>query len=373
MVEHPVLFIGFNRPDLATLVLDRLRECGVRRLYIALDGPRSGHPTDTEHCRQMRELVDSVDWAESKVLLIREENLGCGLAVSGALDWFFRQEEKGIIIEDDCLPDPTFFQFCEEMLIRYADNPNVWSVAGFSITPELTSALRSHFSSKYFKGWGWATWRRVWENYIFDMSSVSTVELEDVIARNCKDYVEQKYWFHMLQSMKNGRHDTWDFQFQYCSWKHDGLHITSAANLVSNLGFRSDATHTKSASSLADRQCFNNPPPYDDILLQIDEQMDRFWFIEQLHESNELVPYIFQATNDIQTDLINTAEKQRAYISELEDHLSRRAFIIEELDQLKKVQLNEIQILRNELEGYRRPSGFLKSLKNLLRISNSDR
>ena len=361
-MDTSVLFLGFNRPDLATLVLDRLRECGVRRLYIALDGPRSGHPTDTEQCRLMRDLVDTIQWAENKVMLIREENLGCGLAVSSALNWFFHQEEKGIIIEDDCLPDPSFFQFCEEMLNRYADHSEIWAVAGTSLIPESTVPAQSHFFSKYSGIWGWATWRRAWQTYSYDLSCLTAEEWKKVVEQKCVNAVERRYWLHILDLMLKGEIDTWDFQVQFCSWKANALHVTSSVNLVQNLGFRPDGTHTKEVSSLSDRRVMANLPPYALLPVEADTAIDRIVFGERLHASRELSEWLFDQEN--LEKLSDITKQQNCYISELEDHLNRRAMIIADLEASLKTRSAEIDILRNESTKHLGLLGALRCIRN---------
>ena len=358
MIKTPVLFLGYNRPDLAAIVLDRLRTCGVRRLYIALDGPRSGHPSDREQCRLMRELVDSIQWTENKVMLIREENQGCGRAVSSALDWFFQQEERGIIIEDDCLPDPSFFSFCEEMLNRYAEQPDIWAVAGTSLIPESTVPAQSHFFSKYSGIWGWGTWRRAWETYSYDLSCLTADQWKIVVEQKSVNAVERRYWLHILDLMLKGEIDTWDFQVQFCSWKVNALQVTSSVNLVQNLGFRSDGTHTKEVSSLSDRRVMVNLPPYPLLPVVADTAMDRIVFGEKLHASKELAEWLYGQSN--LKELAETAERQREYIKELEDHLAKRASIISELENRQSSQSEELKSLRKEIAEF---SGFMGAVK----------
>lgn len=361
MFNTPVLFLGFNRPDLASAVLKRLRECGIKRLYVALDGSRSGNAKDLELCSSMKDLIDKIDWADEKVVLQRSENLGCGLAVSSAISWFFEHVDRGIIVEDDCLPDPTFFQFCKEMLNRYENREEIWSIAGTSLIPDFLKSTQSHFFSKYSGIWGWATWRRAWETYSFDLSSQNAKEWFQVVDRKCDNPVERRYWHHILEMMLKGEIDTWDFQVQFCSWRAKALHVTSSVNLVQNIGFRSDATHTINSSSLADRSVSGNPPPYAELPVAANKALDRIVFGERLHASKELAEWLFdQGTLD---DLSLTAEKQRVYINELEDHMAKRAAIIEELESSRKIQAEEMEVLENKLAKYHGISGALRCLK----------
>ena len=343
----------------------RLQECGVKRLYVALDGPRSGNESDLELCNSMKALIDAVDWADEKVFLERSENLGCGRAVSSAISWFFEHVDRGIIVEDDCLPDPSFFQFCEEMLTRYENKQDVWSVAGTSLIPDFFQSSKSHFFSKYSGIWGWATWRRAWETYKFDLSCLNESEWFQVVNRECENPVERRYWHHILEMMLKGEIDTWDFQVQFCSWRANALHLTSSVNLVQNLGFRSDATHTINASTLADRSVQGNLPPYVELPVMADKVMDRIVFGERLHASKELAEWLFgQSTLN---DLSLTAEKQREYIKELEEHMAKRASVIEELELSRKQQSDKIQALNQELASYSGVSGALRCIGNAMK------
>jgi len=289
----PVLFLGFNRPDLAEKVLQRLQECGVEEIHFALDGPREDREEDREKCGAMRSLVEQADWVQKKRVLARDENLGCGRAVSSAISWFFEEVAAGIIVEDDCLPDPSFFTFCETMLDRHAKDTDVWSVAGTTLLPDCISVPASHYFSKYMGIWGWATWRRAWENYDFDFSSRTPEAWRALVRGKSADAIEQAYWLHLLELMIAGKIDTWDFQVQFSSWKTDGVHLTSSRNLVENLGFRADATHTTQASPLTERKVGENLPPYDRVPLEANGALDRIVFAEKLRASRELVDWLF--------------------------------------------------------------------------------
>ena len=361
MINTPVLFLGFNRPDLARVVLARLRECGVKRLYVALDGPRSGNAIDLELCNSMKALIDAIDWADEKVILERSENLGCGRAVSSAICWFFEHVDRGIIVEDDCLPDPTFFTFCEEMLERYADDARILTVAGTALLPDCLLADKPYFFSKYVGIWGWATWKRAWENYDYELSSLSAEEWRNVVRERSENAVECRYWLHILNLMLDGKIDTWDFQVQFSAWKQDALHVTSSRNLVENLGFRGDATHTKGHSPLGERQAKPNHPPYEDIPVEADKSLDRIVFAEKLHASKDLVEWLFGQSN-LQV-LSDTAAQQKQYILELEEHMAKRAAIIEELEFSRVQQSDKIDALNQKLASYSGLSGALRCIR----------
>ena len=365
MIDCPVLFLGFNRPDLASIVLGRLRECGVRKLFVALDGPRAGNNSDAHLCAEMKSLIDNIDWVDEKVILNRSVNLGCGRAVSEAITWFFQHVDRGIIVEDDCLPDPSFFTFCEEMLEQHAQDEDVWSVAGTSLIPDALLPAKSHFFSKYVGIWGWATWKRAWEHYDYDLATRTPDEWRNVVRQRSENAVECRYWLHILDLMLDGKIDTWDFQVQFSSWKSNAIHATSSRNLVENLGFRGDATHTKEHSQLAERKSHSSPPPYCTVPIQPDKALDRIIFSEKLNASKELAEWLFDDSSLIQ--LTKTAAEQKKYIEELEDHLKKRGVIIESLEAARISHLEELKLIKNELASYSGLTGVLKCIKKRIK------
>ena len=304
----------------------------------------------------MKSLVDAVDWAEEKVVLERDANLGCGRAVSAAITWFFHHVDRGIILEDDCLPDPSFFSFCGELLQRYAEDARVGTVSGTGLIPESLSPANSHFFSKYVGIWGWATWRRWWDKYDYDLGSMTVEEWTTVVRARSENAVERRYWLHILDLMLQGKIDTWDFQVQFSAWKENSLHVTSSRNLVENLGFRGDATHTRDHSPLAERVSSSNPPPYADLPVIADQAMDRIVFGEKLHASLALAEWLFGDSRErelaislerLETDLIDARNRAGQLASSIAS------------------QAEEIRTMRSELVGYYGISGALRCLRKM--------
>ncbi|GAA1951069.1 hypothetical protein [Kitasatospora viridis] len=241
----PVLLIAFNRPDLTSIALDRLRQIRPRRVYLAVDGPRPGTPGDERLVTEVRRRLESgIDWPSDVVSRFAERNQGCMLGVSNAIDWFFRHVDQGIILEDDCLPDPSFFPYAAELLERYAADDDVMHIGG---TNPLPPGLRPHsyYFSKYNHIWGWATWRRAWQHY-----DVSLADWPDVKARRTHhaffpDDTERRMWERRWDAVRAGEsRDNWDYQWFFARLLR-GMAIVPAVNLVSNIGFRRDATHTR--------------------------------------------------------------------------------------------------------------------------------
>ncbi|RCR71062.1 hypothetical protein [Larkinella punicea] len=255
--DIPVLFILFNRPYHARRVFERIREIQPRELFVSIDGPRPNHPTDAEQVAQCQALLDEIDWPCQVQQLIQEQNLGCKHAVSTAITWFFRQVEMGIILEDDCLPDPTFFTFCRENLWYHLNNTAIMHIGGINLQNGRQYGDGSYFYTKVCHVWGWASWRRAWEKYDVTMSSYPEFRSQKLISDIFTDPQVQEFWNDSFEGTYNGLINTWDFQWCYAIWTHNGLCINPNQNLISNIGFGGEATHTK-----ANNETFANKPVY---------------------------------------------------------------------------------------------------------------
>lgn len=250
MLNTPVLFLSFNRPETTARVFERIREIRPRRLYLASDGPRHNKAGEAEIVRHIRgELTGQIDWDCEVKTLFREENIGCALAVSGAISWFFEQEEEGIILEDDTLPDPTFFRFCEELLQRYRLDERIGVISGDNFQKGLRRGGASYYFSKFNHIWGWASWRRVWKKYslaLEDWPELRETAFLDGLSDQDSTFV--RTWRKTFDRVHKGLIDTWDFSFVYSMWKAGYLTILPQVNLVSNIGFGAQGTHTTNAS-----------------------------------------------------------------------------------------------------------------------------
>jgi hypothetical protein len=246
MNKSPILFLIFNRPESTLIVFNKIREYKPSKLYIAADGPRIDNINDISLCSQTREIVKSIDWKCEVQYLLREENKGCKIAVSEAINWFFNHEEYGIIIEDDCLPDITFFDFCTNMLEKYINNNNIFSIGGNCFLPKKYRSIESsYFFSKHVEIWGWATWRRAWNLYDVNLTNYPS-EIELLKNSNYFDNIDNfQHWNNIFNKLYTNQIDTWDYQWVYTVWVNDGLTILPTKNLVKNIGFNQFATHTK--------------------------------------------------------------------------------------------------------------------------------
>lgn len=247
----PVLLLIFNRPDLTEQVMDRIRKVEPSQLFVAADGPRTGVPEDPERCEQAREVATQVDWDCEVHTLFRDENLGLKEAVSSAISWFFEHVEAGIILEDDCVPHPTFFPYCAALLERYRNDKRVMVVSGNNFQSENRTYPGSYYFSVYNHCWGWATWEEAWVTYdggISDWPSLrNTSWLEGWLGSDR----EAQYWARIFDRVHRGEIDSWAYPWTFTCWKEHGLSILPSVNLVSNIGFGEQATHTNNADGEA--------------------------------------------------------------------------------------------------------------------------
>lgn len=241
----PVVFLVFNRPEHTARVFARIREARPAQLFVVADGPRADRPDDAEKCRQVRELVRKVDWPCELVCDFSETNLGSARRVPSGITNAFRAVEQAIILEDDCLPDTTFFPFCAELLERFRDEPRIGMIGGCTFRSTPPRGLESFYYSIYPHTWGWATWRRAWQMYDHTMSAARLNELASRTASYFPDRAERKYWNHVYAATAAGRNDAWDYRWTASLWAHDCLSVLPASSLVANIGFGPESTHTR--------------------------------------------------------------------------------------------------------------------------------
>ena len=252
-MSQPVLLLVFNRPDTTKVVFDAIRASRPPRLYVASDGARPTRDGESSVVQMVRNLSTDVDWDCDVFTLFREENLGCRRAVSGALDWFFAHEECGIVLEDDCVPDPSFFQFADETLHRFAHDERVMLISGIYPVLGGYKNSNSYLFSRYVDCWGWASWRRAWHLYDHDMAlwpALRDTAWLSSIGGGSRLFV--RYWRGIFDAAYSGAIDSWAYRWLFSCWAQHGLAVVPAYNLVQNIGFGSNATHTfDGGSSLA--------------------------------------------------------------------------------------------------------------------------
>jgi len=240
-LKVPVLFMTFNRLDNTKQVFEAIRKAQPSRFYFLSDGPRSGVKGEPEKVNAVRDYVlSNIDWDCEVKTLLRQSNLGSGISCSTGIDWFFENEEMGIILEDDTLPSDSFFRYCEELLIRYKDCDEVGIISGYNQSTPAGLFEHSYGFTKFCSMWGWATWKRIWTDYDYDIASWP--DNKDKIFSSEKI---AKFWIPTFKdTYKNPDKTWWDYQLVYLLFLQQKKYICPSVNLITNIGFGEDATHT---------------------------------------------------------------------------------------------------------------------------------
>jgi hypothetical protein len=253
-LHTPLLFVVFNRLETTKKVFQAIKKVKPAFFYIAADGARS--IDEDNKCQEVRNyILNNIDWECEVKTLFREKNLGCRTAVSSAIDWFFENVEEGIILEDDCLPNPDFFRFCQELLEYYRNNTKIMHIGGCNFQPSNKTFKASYYFSRYAHIWGWATWKRSWKYY-----DVNLTDLDEKLLQ--KTFCNRKIaarWFKILQDVKSHREgfNTWDFQWNYALFSQKALAIIPKVNLVSNIGFFSGTHDLTNQSEFSEMDTFS--------------------------------------------------------------------------------------------------------------------
>lgn len=253
VLNTAVLFLVFNRPDVTSRCFAAIRAARPTRLYVAADGPRAGKENEVELCERTRSIATGVDWPCEVKTLFRSENLGCARAVSGAIDWFFSAEPEGIIMEDDCLASPDWFRFAEEMLNRYREDTRVMCISANHFHGESHVPECSYFFSRYNHCWGWASWRRAWVMYDSEMDawpSLRDTRWLRAIGYGSRSFAA--YWTLIFDCVRAGKINSWAYRWTFSCWAQNGLTVLPGRNLVRNIGFGEEATHTGAGNRLED-------------------------------------------------------------------------------------------------------------------------
>ena len=244
-LETPVAFIIFNRPDTTERVFAEIAKAKPPKLLVVADGARTNKIGEEEKVAATRAIIQRVDWDCEVLTNFSEVNLGCKVRVSSGIDWIFEQVEEAIILEDDCLPDPTFFRFCQEMLERYRHDQRIGMISGDNFQFGQTRNNDSYYFSKYVHIWGWATWRDKWQNsYDVELKKWPTVSNGNYLVDILGNKKEAANWSKTFDSMYKGEIDTWDYQWVFANWLEGRVNVMPNVNLISNIGFGLDATHT---------------------------------------------------------------------------------------------------------------------------------
>jgi GR25 family glycosyltransferase involved in LPS biosynthesis len=260
-MKKPVLFLIFNRPEYTNQVFDSIRLYKPSKLYIAADGPRFNNENDLILCLETKSFIQLIDWECEVKTLFRIKNLGCKLAVSSAIDWFFENEQEGIILEDDVVPNEDFFRFTEFCLNKYKDDERIMMITGCNHFSEH-NLKTSFFFSKIYSIWGWATWKRAWKHYDIEMKKWDDLQIKlDIKYSTNKKYIWKNYEF-IFDSLKDYKIDTWDYQWHFTCLINNGLCVTPKVNLISNIGVIGTHSEYITNSHFLDKYFLEKPENY---------------------------------------------------------------------------------------------------------------
>ena len=222
-LKTAVAFIIFNRPGSTEKVFREIAKARPPKLLVVSDGPRLNRPDEAEIVAKTREIIKEIDWECEVITNFSETNLGCKKRVSSGIDWVFEQVEECIILEDDCIPHPSFFQYCEELLEKYRNDDRIMAISGDNFQFGKKRTDHSYYFSRYVHIWGWATWRRAWEKYDVTMSKWPEIKagnwLQDIIS----DPPIEQVWRNNFENVYKGNIDTWDYQWTFACWINSGL------------------------------------------------------------------------------------------------------------------------------------------------------
>lgn len=253
-VESPVLFIVFNRPETTQIVFDAIKSSRPQKLYIAADAPRAGNEEDRQNCAQVKEIVNQIDWQCDVHYRFAETNQGCGPGPYNAISWAFEKEDRLIILEDDCVPAQPFFSYCNELLELYKNDTRIWIISGNQYNEEAVKTPHSYFFSRYGHSWGWATWRRCWDQMDMSLSKYPLIIEQDLFKAVFRSQRETKFFqkrISQIYSNEDLKTHIWDFQFGFAVTSNGGLSIAPRKNLVKNIGYI--GTHSEAKNPFHDR------------------------------------------------------------------------------------------------------------------------
>jgi hypothetical protein len=248
--KSPILFLVFNRPLETLKVFNEIKKAKPSKLYLAADGSRVNNESDHKNCIKVKEIIEKIDWDCEVFKRYNEKNFGCKYAVSNAISWFFEHEEMGIILEDDCLPTSNFFRFCDEILEKYKEDQRIRTITGSNFNFGERIGESSYYFSRLTHVWGWASWRRAWQDYDVELLKYKNKDYNEVFKNLFHNDLLAEDWNNVIQKLFKNEIDTWDYQWTITNLFNNGLSIIPNVNLIKNIGFGENATHTLKSSGL---------------------------------------------------------------------------------------------------------------------------
>ncbi|MDZ7959690.1 MAG: TylF/MycF/NovP-related O-methyltransferase [Aulosira sp. DedQUE10] len=325
-LKTPVGFIIFNRPDTTARVFEAIRQAKPPKLLVIADGPRADKFGEAEKCAAARAIINQVDWECEVLTNYSDINLGCRKRVSSGLNWVFEQVEEAIILEDDCLPHPTFFRYCQELLDEYHDDERVMMISGNNFQFGRKRTEYSYYFSRYGHCWGWASWRRAWAKYDDSMQVWPEAKDNDWLHNILQNEQAVAYWSRIFQGVYEG-FNSWAYIWQYILWINSGLTILPNVNLVSNIGFGS-GTHTNTNNKLSNMTVealllpikhtpfvFINPGFDDFTETTIFSGVPKFKFESHVYTTEEIINNINANQTELALNLINSSQNNNTAIN----------------------------------------------------------
>ncbi|MDJ0728377.1 MAG: FkbM family methyltransferase [Crocosphaera sp.] len=347
-LSTPVAFIIFNRPDLTQTVFKKIAQAKPPKLLVIADGSRSLE--EAHLCQETRSVIDKVNWECEVLTNYSDNNLGCKKRVSSGLDWVFSQVEEAIILEDDCLPSHSFFSFCQTLLKHYRNDERIWGISGNNFQMGQVRTDYSYYFSRYPHNWGWATWRRAWKQFDIEMTFWDQCKQLKLLNTIFEDSYEQDYWLDILEQTHDHLIDSWAYIWGYTCWRNNGLTILPEVNLVSNIGFRQDATHTKNIGDnpLANLFIGNitkiKHPTY--LCRHLEADAYTFDHVFGGKQMKELVKQLQEALNQANNTIQTLKDEQFNSTNQLQDAQNQ---LQQTQSQLQQTQ-NQLQQTQNQLQ-----------------------
>ena len=291
MFKTPIIILAYNRAKNLKKLIEILKGINALNIYISCDGPKNNF-IDQNNCLEVKKIINTINWKCNLEKNYIEKNYGCKNGVSKGLDWFFSKEDFGIILEDDCVPSIDFFNFCEWGLIKYKNSDSIGGITGNNFLRENISIKESFYYSKYAHCWGWATWRRVWKKYDKNIEFWKKFKLTKEWSNIFKQDIERRYWTKIFNNVVKKKIDSWAYPWNLCVWKYGKVIITPKVNLVKNVGFDKEATHTTNTFQKFDYNVSKLIKPYTEpAKLEINQNADKYVFENHFQGKNYLWPY----------------------------------------------------------------------------------
>ncbi len=291
----PILLLLFNRPKLTKVLISKLKEIKPSKIYINIDGPRKNNSKDIVLSKEVMKELQNINWTKNIKIKLSKENKGCRKSVKEAIDWVLSEENSIIILEDDCIPSIKFFNFCSKMITKFKDNNRIKVITGNNFQNKKIGDGDYYFS-KYAHCWGWATWKRAWNDYDEKMSFWNKFKLSDEWKSLHQHKYENEYWKRKFDLVSANKIDSWAYVWLASIWFNKGVSITPNQNLVQNIGFNHESTHTygydvdKYSRVINDEDITFDNHPKD---ININKQADLFVFESHFNGKYNFWPWRF--------------------------------------------------------------------------------